>query len=627
MFAYGAGPCAPVDLVTGPGNVYVAAAKRLLRGRVGIDAEAGPTEIAVLADDTADPAHVAADLVSQAEHDVAGRRGPGHHQRRAGRRGRGRARRCRSRPPSTSSASRRRWPGSSPASCSSTTSTQALRVVDAYAAEHLEVHTRDAAAVAARVRNAGAIFVGTWAPVSLGDYCGRVQPRPADRRVRLPQQRAVGADVPARHPRRRLLRARRCATSPTRRRRWPQAEDLPAHGAAVTVRFRDARRRRAARAGCTVTGLEDLPLRDDLRGQHPYGAPQLDVPVRLNTNENPHPPSPRARRRDRGGRGPRGAGPQPLPGPRGRRRCAPALAAYLGARTPGAPALGVDQVWAANGCNEVLQQLLQAFGGPGRTALGFEPSYSMHRLIAARHVDRAGCADTATPTLHARPRPTPPRQVRAAAAGRRVPVLAEQPDRHRARPRRRRRGVRRRRPAWWSSTRRTRSSPAEPVGADAAARPAAAGRDPHDVQGVRVRRGAGRLPGRRPGGRRRAAAGPAAVPPVGAHPGGGAGGLRHADELLATVELVRAQRDRIVDRAARARVSRSSTRDANFVLFGRFDDQRAVWQALLDRGVLVRDVGLPGWLRVTAGTADEVDAFLAALDDVVPTAATEERSA
>ena len=85
---------------------------------------------------------------------------------------------------------------------------------------------------------------------------------------------------------------------------------------------RRPRRRRAARAGCTVTGLEDLPLRDDLRGQHPYGAPQLDVPVRLNTNENPLPALARARRRDRGGRGRRGAGPQPLPGPRGRRRCA-----------------------------------------------------------------------------------------------------------------------------------------------------------------------------------------------------------------------------------------------------------------------------------------------------------------
>jgi histidinol dehydrogenase len=155
MFAYGADDCAPVDVVTGPGNVYVAAAKRLVRGVVGVDAEAGPTEIAILADDTAPPAYVAADLLAQAEHDPL-------------------------------------------AACLLVTTSEALAdavdallpdpfvdaaatvlvddldaglaVVDAWAAEHLEVVTRDAAAVARRVRNAGAVFVGPYAPVSLGDY-------------------------------------------------------------------------------------------------------------------------------------------------------------------------------------------------------------------------------------------------------------------------------------------------------------------------------------------------------------------------------------------------------------------------------------------------------------------------
>jgi histidinol dehydrogenase len=175
MFAYGARDddgdwaCEPVDLVTGPGNVYVAAAKRLLRGVVGIDAEAGPTEIAVLADDSADPVHVAADLVSQAEHDTLA------------------AAVLVTDSPALADAVEAELARQVAATKHSERITAALAgtqsgivlvddvdaglaVVDAYAAEHLEVQTRDAASVAARVRNAGAVFVGPWAPVSLGDY-------------------------------------------------------------------------------------------------------------------------------------------------------------------------------------------------------------------------------------------------------------------------------------------------------------------------------------------------------------------------------------------------------------------------------------------------------------------------
>ncbi len=170
MFAHGAGPCRPVDLVTGPGNIYTVAAKRLLKGVVGIDSEAGPTEIAVLADDTADAAYVAADLVSQAEHDpmaasvlvtdslrladeveaeldkqVAVTR----HVERV----------------------RTALGGKQSGIVLVDDLEQGLAVVNAYAAEHTEVQTADAADVARRVRNAGAVFVGPWAPVSLGDYC------------------------------------------------------------------------------------------------------------------------------------------------------------------------------------------------------------------------------------------------------------------------------------------------------------------------------------------------------------------------------------------------------------------------------------------------------------------------
>ncbi|MEE1801608.1 histidinol dehydrogenase [Streptomyces sp. JV176] len=174
MFAYGTtGPdgCPPANMVTGPGNIWVAAAKRYFTGRIGIDAEAGPTEIAILADDTADPVHVAADLISQAEHDplaaavlvtdsteladaVAKELEPQvaatkHIEDRV-------------RPALT---------GRQSAIVLVDSVEDGLRVVDAYGAEHLEIQTADAAAVAERVRNAGAIFVGPYAPVSLGDYC------------------------------------------------------------------------------------------------------------------------------------------------------------------------------------------------------------------------------------------------------------------------------------------------------------------------------------------------------------------------------------------------------------------------------------------------------------------------
>ena len=168
MFAYGVEGVAPVDLVTGPGNVYVAAAKRLVRGVVGIDAEAGPTEIAILADDTADADFLAADLVAQAEHDelaacllvtdsadladrveeaLVGRVAATRHMARV----------------------EKALAGQSAVVLVDDID-HGVEVVDRWAAEHLEVVTRDAAAVAARVRNAGAIFVGPYAPVSLGDY-------------------------------------------------------------------------------------------------------------------------------------------------------------------------------------------------------------------------------------------------------------------------------------------------------------------------------------------------------------------------------------------------------------------------------------------------------------------------
>ncbi|MGL5850269.1 MAG: histidinol dehydrogenase, partial [Phycicoccus sp.] len=173
-FAYGfddgGAVCEPVALVTGPGNVYVAAAKRLLRGVVGIDSEAGPTEIAVLADDTADPHHVAADLVSQAEHDpLAAAVLVTDSEALASSVEQALERRVAETKHSERVATA--LGGSQSAVVLVDDLDVGLDVVNAYAAEHLEIHTADAARVASRVRNAGAVFVGTWAPVSLGDYC------------------------------------------------------------------------------------------------------------------------------------------------------------------------------------------------------------------------------------------------------------------------------------------------------------------------------------------------------------------------------------------------------------------------------------------------------------------------
>ncbi|GAA4218866.1 histidinol dehydrogenase [Actinocatenispora rupis] len=227
--------CEPVDLVTGPGNIYVTAAKRMLRGVVGIDSEAGTTEIAILADDTADPVHVAADLISQAEHDPAaasvlvtpseallaaveaelGRQVPAtrHHERVATALG-----------------------GKQSGVVLVDDLAHGLRVVDAYAAEHLEIQTADAAAVAARVRNAGAIFVGAYSPVSLGDYAaGSNHVLPTGGCARHSSGLSVQTFLRGIHVVEYTEQALREVAPHVVA--LSSAEDLPAHGQAVTARF------------------------------------------------------------------------------------------------------------------------------------------------------------------------------------------------------------------------------------------------------------------------------------------------------------------------------------------------------------------------------------------------------
>lgn len=242
MFAYGTGTgpddCRPTVMVTGPGNIYVTAAKRMLKGRIGIDSEAGPTEIAILADDTADAAFVAADLISQAEHDpLAAAVLITDSEPLADAVEVALARRV----PQTKNSERvtTALTGAQSRIVLVDDVTAGLAVCNAYAAEHLEIQTRDAASVASRIRNAGAVFVGAFAPVSLGDYAAgsnHVLPTAgcACHSSGLSVQsflrgiHVVTYDEPA-------LRdvAHHVVT-------LAESEDLPAHGEAVTARFGDA---------------------------------------------------------------------------------------------------------------------------------------------------------------------------------------------------------------------------------------------------------------------------------------------------------------------------------------------------------------------------------------------------
>jgi len=350
----------------------------------------------------------------------------------------------------------------------------------------------------------------------------------------------------------------------------------------------------------------DRLLRPDLRGRTPYGAPQLDVAVRLNTNENPHPPSPglvadvaakvaeaaRSMNRypDRDAVVLRGE-----------------LARYL-TRATGTQ-VGAEHVWAANGSNEILQQLLQAFGGPGRTALGFDPTYSMHHLIS-----------TGTGTRWLPVQRLPGFRLEPAAAA--LVVHEHAPDVV------------------------LLCSPNNPTGtaldldvveavydasrglvvvdeayAEFSHRPSAvsllAGRERLVV--TRTMSKAFAFAAARLG---YLAADPAVVDALQLvrlpyhlsvlTQAAALAALEHADELLSTVDAVTVQRDRLVREMCSLDLEVVES-DANFVLFGEFSDQRATWQGLLERGVLVRDVGLRGWLRVTAGTEEETTAFLDAL--------------
>jgi histidinol-phosphate aminotransferase len=350
------------------------------------------------------------------------------------------------------------------------------------------------------------------------------------------------------------------------------------------------------------------PLRDELRGIEPYGAPQLDVPVQLNVNENPYPPSADCVA-DIGRSVATAAASLNRYPDREFTELREGLADYL-ARESGV-LVGPEQVWAANGSNEVMLQILQAFGGPGRVAVSFAPTYSMYPeyardamtgWVAGRRREDFGfdlehareLIAEHRPSVVLVPSPNNPTgtalphdaigalceaapgvvvvdeayaEFRRAGTPSALELLAETPN---------------------LVVTRTMSKAFALAGARLGYLAAA----PQIVDALRVVR----LPYHLSSVTQAVAS----------------AALRHATELLGRVDQLRAERDRTVVWLRQQGFEVADT-DANFVLFGRFADRHDVWQALLDQGVLIRETGPDGWLRVSVGTPDEMAAFEAAL--------------
>lgn len=351
-------------------------------------------------------------------------------------------------------------------------------------------------------------------------------------------------------------------------------------------------------------GLADLPLRDNLRGKSPYGAPQLVVPVRLNTNENPHPPT-QALIDDVAASVRDAASDLHRYPDRDALALRADLASYLTAQT--GVELSTENLWAANGSNEILQQLLQAFGGPGRSALGFVPSYSMHPIIAdgtqtawlaASRADDFGLdVDVAVAAVaDGRPdvvflaSPNNPsgqsvsledlRRILDVAPG--IVIVDEAYGEFSSQP---------------SAVRLLAEYPAKLIVtrtmskafAFAGGRLGYLAADPAVVDALLLVRLPYHLSVLTQAAARAA--------------------LRHADDTLGSVARLIAERHRVSESLA-GMGFRVVPSDANFVLFGTFADAPRAWQRYLDVGVLIRDVGIPGFLRATTGLIDENDVLL-----------------
>jgi len=355
------------------------------------------------------------------------------------------------------------------------------------------------------------------------------------------------------------------------------------------------------------------PLREELRGIEPYGAPQLDVPVQLNVNENPYPPSAECVADIAKAVAEAAGGLNRYPD-REFTELREALAAYLGT------GVTADQVWAANGSNEVMLQLLQAFGGPGRRALSFAPTYSMYPeyardamtewVVGRRETDFSLDLEAARakveevcPTVVLLPSPNNP--TGTALPPEAVGMLCEaaasyQPG-----------GIVVVDEAYGEFRRAGTPSALELLP------------DHRNLVVSRTMSKAFALAGARVGYFAAAKEICDAVRVVrlpyhlsAVTQATALAALRHAPELLGRVDDLRAERDRTVA-WLREQGLEVADSDANFALFGRFADRHAVWQGVLDRGVLIRETGPDGWLRVSIGTPDEMRAFQQALLEVI----------
>ncbi|WP_370116035.1 histidinol-phosphate transaminase [Streptacidiphilus sp. MAP12-33] len=368
-----------------------------------------------------------------------------------------------------------------------------------------------------------------------------------------------------------------------------------------------------------MTNIDDLPIRDELKGKSPYGAPQLHVPVLLNTNENPYslPDDLVARIAERVAEAARNLNRYP---DRDAVELRTRLAAYLTTST--GHAVTRDQVWAANGSNEIIQQLMQTFGGSGRTALGFSPTYQMHDLISrgtgTRWIEGPRNEDFTIDEDAA---------VAALAAERPDVLFLCSPNNP-------------------TGTALARAAVERLYDAAQAVKPTLVIVDEAYVEFSHQPSLLSLLDGRplmvvtRTMSKAFGAAGlrlgyfaatPAVVDAVqlvrlpyhlsAVTQATALAALDFTDVLLGYVDKLKSERDRIVTEL-RAMGLEVTDSDANFVQFGRFADTRAVWQAILDQGVLVRDNGVPGRLRVTAGTPAENDAFLDAVRTALPSPTT-----
>lgn len=353
--------------------------------------------------------------------------------------------------------------------------------------------------------------------------------------------------------------------------------------------------------------LSQLPLRDDLRGQHPYGAPQLDVPVLLNVNENTFGVPSDAKEAILAAVAHELDGLNRYPD-REFTVLRQELAAYLG------HGLSEENLWAANGSNEVLQQLLQAFGGPGRTVMGFPPTYSMYPLLASgtgtgyiagvREQDYSLSAESAAeqvrqyaPNLVFLCSPNNPtgtalgldvvEAVYAAGEASQAIVIVDEAYAEFAHT-----GTQSALSLLEGRPRLVVSRTMSKAFALAGARLGYLAAAPEVTDALRLVRLPYHL---------------SAITQATA-----VAALRNSTSLLANVEQIKVQRDRIVGELIALGLSPAPS-DSNFVFFGGLENPHAVWESLLADGVLIRDVGIPGHLRVTAGTEAETTAFLEGL--------------